>query len=289
MKTTSIIVIGLVALVTSLSLYTVKQQEYAIKFRLGEIIDNDIPPGLHFKMPLVNNVRKFDNRILEMDMPTEVLNTIEQEFVEVDYYVNWKITQVADYYISTRGDEFEAQNRLAQIISDRLREEFAQRTLGEVISVGRGELMQTLTNSVNDRAGELGIEIVDIRIKRIELTDSVLDSVFTRMQTDRNETANEQRSLGREAAERIRSDADRQARILQAEAGRDASKLRGEGDAEATRIYAEAYNRDVEFYRFQRSLEAYRNSFGNGQDTLVLDPESEFFDYFRDQNAGASQ
>ena len=284
MKTISMIIAVFIAVIVGLSAYTVKQQEYAIKFRLGEIIDNDIEPGLHFKMPFVNNVRKFDNRILEMDMPTEVLNTIEQEYVDVDYYVNWRITEVSNYYTSTRGDEFEARNRLAQIISDRLRDEFAQRTLGEVISVGRGELMTTLTNSVNERAGTLGIAIVDIRIKRIELTDSVLDSVFTRMQTERNETANEQRSLGREAAERIRSDADRQTRILLAEAERDAAKLRGEGDAEATRIYADAFNRDVEFYRFQRSLEAYRNSFASGTDTLVLDPESAFFDYFRDQN-----
>ena len=285
MKALILFIVAVVLLLLSMSVYTVKQQEYAIKFRLGEIVDNDIQPGLHFKLPFVNNVRKFDNRILEMDMASELLNTIEQEFVEVDYFVNWRITNVANYYTSTRGDELFARNRIAPIIRDRLREEFAKRTLGEVISVGRGELMETLTNSVNERAGDLGINIVDVRVKRIELTDSVLDSVFTRMQTDRNETANEQRSLGREAAERIRSDADRQVRILLAEAERDAERLRGEGDAEATQIYADAYTSDSEFYRFQRSLEAYQNAFGNGQDTLVLDPESEFFDYFRNQRS----
>jgi membrane protease subunit HflC len=219
-----------------------------------------------------------------MDMVTEQLNTVEQEYLDVDYFVNWRIADVGAYYISTRGDELLAKNRISQVIRDRLRDEFAQRTLTQVVALDRGELMDKLTQSVNERAGDLGINIVDLRIKRIELNNEVLESVFTRMQTERKELANERRSLGREEAERIRSEADRQARVILAEADRDAEKLRGEGDALATTLYADAFNQDREFYRFNRSLNAYRNAFSSGQDMLVVDPNSEFFDYFGDQS-----
>lgn len=283
-KYSTIIIIALIVFIGSQMLYTVNEYETAIKFRLGEIIESEIQPGLRVKAPFINNVRRFDRRILPMDMPTEQLNTVEQEYLEVDYFVNWRIADVDNYYVSTRGDEMLARNRISQVIRDRLRDEFAQRTLTQVVALDRGELMDRLTQSVNDRAGDLGINIVDLRIKRIELSNDVLDAVFTRMETERKELANERRSLGREQAERIRSEADRQARVILAEADRDAEKLRGEGDAEATTLYAEAFDQDREFYRFNRSLNAYRNAFSSGQDTLVLDPNSEFFDYFGSQN-----
>ncbi len=286
MKSWTVILLVLVAWLILMSLYVVKEYETGIKFRLGEIIETDIQPGLHLKMPFINNVRKFDRRILELDMQPEEMNTSEQKYVDVDYFVNWRIVDPASFYVATQGgDELIARSRLSQIIRDRLRDEFAQRTLTQVISVERSALMERLTDNANEVVGDLGIEVVDVRIKRIELTSQVLDSVFQRMRTQRTEYANELRSLGREQAELITATADREVRILLAEAQSDAERTRGEGDAEATRIYAEAYNRDTEFYRFNRSLQAYRQAFGSGQDTLVLDPESEFFDYFRDQQA----
>ncbi len=286
MKSWTVILLAIAAFLLLMSLYTVKEYETGIKFRLGEIIETGIEPGLHFKAPFINNVRTFDQRVLELDMPSEQLNTSEQKYVEVDYFVNWRIVEPAEFYIATQGgDEVRARTRLAQIIRDRLRDEFAKRTLTEVISVERGALMSRLTDNANERVGDLGIEVVDVRIKRIELTTAVLDSVFQRMRTQRTEYANELRSLGRETAELITATADREVRILLAESQRDGDRTRGEGDAEATRIYAEAYSRDEEFYRFQRSLEAYKQAFGSGQDTLVLDPKSEFFAYFRDRQA----
>ncbi len=283
----SIILIALVVFIGSQMLYTVKEYETAIKFRLGEIIANDIQPGLNVKAPFINNIRLFDRRIQPMDMVSEQLNTVEQEYLQVDYFVNWRITDAENYYVSTRGDELVARNRISAVIRDRLRDEFAQRTLKQVVSLDRGELMDRLTETVNARAVDLGLGIVDFRIKQIELTAEVLDSVFTRMETERKELANERRSLGREEAERIRSDADRQVRVILAEADRDAEKLRGEGDSEATQRYAQAFDQDREFYRFNRSLNAYRNAFSSGQDMLILDPKSEFFDYFADQQPDA--
>ncbi len=286
MKSWIVILLAMVAFLVAMSLYKVEQYESGIKFRLGEIIETDIPPGLHIKAPFVNNVRMFDRRVLELDMPAEQLNTSEQKYVEVDYFVNWQIVDAASYYIATQGgNEGRARLRLAQIIRDRLREEFARYTLTEVISVERGALMNRLTDAANQRVGDLGIIVVDVRIKRIELNTDVLESVFQRMRTQRTEYANELRSLGRERAELITATADREVRVLLAESQSNAERTRGEGDAEATRIYADAYNRDTEFYRFNRSLQAYRHAFGSGQDMLVLDPESEFFDYFRNQQA----
>lgn len=285
MKPVIAIVGALIAFLLLNSLYTVAEYEYGIKFRLGEIIQTDIQPGLHLKTPFINNVRKFDKRVLELDMPTEQLNTSEQKYVEVDYFVNWQIIDPAEFYIATQGgNEIRARTRLAQIIRDRLRDEFARHTLTEVISVERGALMNRLTNNANERVGDLGITVVDVRIKRIELTTEVLGSVFQRMQTQRTEYANELRSLGSEQAQLITATADREVRILLAESQSNAERVRGQGDAEATRIYADAYSRDSEFYRFNRSLQAYRQSFGSGQDMLVLDPKSEFFDYFRAQS-----
>ncbi|MCG8465729.1 MAG: protease modulator HflC [Xanthomonadales bacterium] len=272
---------GIVLFIGAFSIFVVQETEYAVKFRLGEIVATDYEPGLHFKLPFVNNVRKFDRRILFLDMPVEQMNTKEQKYVDVDYFVNWQITDVTAFYTSTQGNEGIARRRLAQIIRDGLREQFARLTLQEVVAEKRADLMENLTTAADTRVQDLGIRIVDVRIKRIELTDRVTDSVFARMETQRTEFANELRSLGREEAERIQSDADRQVSVLLAEAQRDADTLRGEGDARAAEIYAGAYERDAEFYSFLRSLEAYRTSFNGQRDTLVLDPDAPFFEYLK--------
>lgn len=264
------------------SVFIVKQTEYAIKFRLGEVVRADYEPGLHFKTPFINNVVKFDRRLQLLDMQPEQMNTAEQKYVDVDYYIQWRIEDPREFYISTSGGDFRiARNRLSQLIKDDLREEFAKRSLNEVVSIQRRDMMEELQEQAGASAEQFGIAINDVRIKKIELTEEVLDSVFNRMETQRTEYANELRSLGRERAEQIRADADRQVRILLAEAERDAARLRGEGDARATATYAAAYQRDPEFYSFIRSLEAYRNSFGADGDMLLLDSESDFFRYMK--------
>lgn len=262
------------------SIFVVSETEHAIKFRLGEVVRSDYDPGLHFKMPFINNVRKLERRIITLDMRPEQMNTAEQKFVEVDYYVKWRIEDPRDYYVATQGDIMFTRSRLAQLIRNDLRDEFAQRTLSEVVSEQRREMMEQLLNRADRRFEDFGIDVIDVRIKKIELTDEVLNSVFERMQTQRTEFANELRSLGRERAERIRSDADRQVRVLLADAERDAQRLRGEGDAQAIQIYAEAFDRDREFFSFWRSLQAYDASFGTDSDIMLMDTRSEFFRYF---------
>jgi membrane protease subunit HflC len=281
-----ILIIGAVlALFVGLnSLFVVKETEHAIKFRLGEVLRADYEPGLHLKTPFINNIRKFEKRLITLDMRPEQMNTAEQKFVEVDYYVKWRIDNPRDYYVATQGDMMFTRSRLAALIRDALRDEFARRTLSEVVSEQRRDMMEQLVVRADSRFEDFGIEVIDVRIKKIELTEEVLNSVFNRMETQRTEFANELRSLGRERAERIRSDADRQVRVLLADAERDAASIRGEGDAEAIRIYADAYNRDPEFYSFMRSLEAYENSFGTDQDVMLMDTESEFFRYFDQQD-----
>jgi len=273
--------LALAVIVALSATFIVREQQYAIKLKFGEIVDTQIEPGLHWKIPFVNTVRKFDRRILTLDMQPEQMNTLEQKYVDVDYFVNWRIDEVANFYTSTSGgQEGVARQRMAEIARDSLREEFAKRTLREVVSVERGAIMNSLQQTMDQSMQDYGINIVDVRIKRIELTDRVTDSVFSRMETQRTEYANELRSLGREEAEKIRSEADRQVQVILAEARRDAEQIRGEGDAEAIRIYADAYTQDEEFFDFTRSLQAYRNAFSNGNDVLVVDPSSEFFDYF---------
>lgn len=274
----------IVALVIGISsLFIVKETEYAIKFRLGEVVRADYEPGLHLKVPFINNVRKFERRIITMDMRPEQMNTAEQKFVEVDYYVKWRIVQPRDFYVATRGDQTFTRARLSELIRNDLRDEFAQRTLSEVVSEQRREMMEDLLVRADERFQDFGIDVIDVRIKKIELTDEVLSSVFNRMETQRTEYANELRSLGRERAERIQADADRQVRVLLANAERDAQILRGEGDAESTRIYAQSFNQDREFYSFWRSLEAYKQSFGTENDVMLMDTDSEFFRYFDKQ------
>jgi len=262
------------------SLFMVSETEYAIRFQLGKIVKVDYEPGLNYKWPFVNNIRKFDRRILTLDTSPELMLTSEQKYVNVDSFVKWRIEDVTRFYTSTQGNEAIALNRLHGIVSDRIRNQIASRTLAEVVSEQRVSTMRAVADAANQAAVEFGIVVVDVRIKSIELPDDVRESVFRRMSADRQKAANLYRFEGREAAERIRSDADRQVQIILAEAERDGQRTRGEGDAISTATYAEAYGKDAEFYSFYRSLEAYRSAFGSNRDTLVLDPGSEFFDYF---------
>ncbi|MGY6588532.1 MAG: protease modulator HflC [Wenzhouxiangella sp.] len=268
------------------SVFVVKETEFAIKFRLGEVVRSDFEPGLHFKVPFINNVVKLERRIITLDMRPEQMNTAEQKFVEVDYYVKWRITNPRDFYVATQGgDMLFTASRLGQLIRNDLRDEFAQRTLSEVVSEQRREMMEELVVRADRRFQDFGIDVVDVRIKKIELTEDVLNSVFERMETQRTEFANELRSLGRERAERIRADADRQVRVLLADAERDAQRIRGEGDARAIELYADAFNRDRDFFSFWRSMNAYEASFGTENDLLLMDTRSEFFRFFDQQRA----
>jgi len=275
-----VILIVVLAVLGISSVFVVTETEYAIKFQLGRIVKSDYQPGMHFKLPFVNNVRKFDRRVLTLDTNPEQMLTAEQKFVAVDSFVKWRIVDVSRFYTSTQGNEGIALNRLDSIVKDRIRNQIAARELVQVISEQRVVIMQDIARAANEAAAEFGIEVVDVRIKAIELPDDVRESVFRRMAADRQKEANLYRFEGRESAERISADADRQAQVILAEAEREGQKIRGEGDARSTEIYANAYGEDEEFYAFYRSLQAYRNSFGSSSDVMVLDPSSEFFDYF---------
>ncbi len=276
-----LILVALLGFLGLSSLFVVKETEYAIKFQLGRIVKADYEPGLHFKLPFVNNVRKFDRRVLTLDTPSELMLTSEQKFVTVDSFVKWRIKDVSKFYVSTQGMELLALNRLEQIIKDRMRARIASNTLVEVVSQERLNVMRGIQEAANEATGdEFGIEVLDVRIKSIELPDDVRESVFRRMATDRQKEANLLRFQGREEAETIRANADREVQVILAEAQRDGQTMRGEGDARATEIYAEAYGADEEFYAFYRSLEAYGKAFGSDQDVMVLDKSSEFFNYF---------
>lgn len=279
-RTVLLILIAVVAVLGVSSLFIVTETEYAIKFQLGKIVRSDYEPGLHVKLPFVNNVRKFERRILTLDTAPEQMITSEQKFVAVDSFVKWRIVDVEHFYTSTQGNERIAMSRLDSIVKDRIRNQIASRTLPEVISEQRVTTMLDIARSANLSTAEFGIEVVDVRIKAIELPDDVRESVFRRMAADRQKEANLYRFEGRESAERIRADADRQVQILLAEAQRDGQTLRGDGDARSTEIYAQAYSQDEEFFAFYRSLQAYENAFSSSQDVMILDPSSSFFDYF---------
>ena len=268
------------------SLFVVSETEYAIKFQLGRIVRADYEPGIHFKLPFVNNVRKYERRLLTLDTNPEQMLTAEQKFVAVDSFVKWRIVDVSRFYTSTQGNEQVALSRLDSIVKDRIRNQIAARELVQVISEERVTIMQDIARAANEAAGEFGIEVVDVRIKAIELPDDVRESVFRRMAADRQKEANLYRFEGRESAERISADADRQVQVLLAEAEREGQRIRGEGDARSTEIYASAYGADEEFYAFYRSLQAYGNAFGNSGDVMVLDPSSSFFDYFSADKPG---
>jgi membrane protease subunit HflC len=273
----------LVLLLVANSLFVVKETERAVMLQFGELVNADIEPGLHVKIPWVNTVRKFDARIQTEDSTSERFLTLEQKALEVDSYAKWRIVDVGQFYVSTRGNVATAGALLAERINDGLRDQIGARTLIEVVSGERDQLMIALTEELNETtASDIGIEVIDVRVKRIDLPDDVRSSVYERMITERNREAQELRSRGEELAIGIRADADRQAVIFEAEAYRDAERIRGEGDAKATGIYASAYNRDTEFFAFLRSLNAYRETFSSKNDVLLLDPDSDYFKYLKD-------
>ncbi|MBM4221784.1 MAG: protease modulator HflC [Gammaproteobacteria bacterium] len=274
---------ALVALLALLgmSIYTVDERELAIKFRLGKIIETDIGPGLHFKMPFINNVVKFPRQVLTLTNPQELFLTFEKKNLLVDFFIKWKIVSVADYYRATGGDEAVAAQRMLEIVKDGVRGEFAKRTVPQVVTAERRELLDNMLKNARQNALELGIQVIDVRVKRTEFPEQVSDSVFDRMRQERARTASELRAQGAEAAEQIRAEADRQRTVTLAEAYRDAEKIRGAGDAEAARIYAEAYRKDPDFFAFTRSIQAYRRSLGKENDLLLLDSNDEFFRYMQ--------
>ncbi len=283
-----LMLIGLVLIVMLglSSVFTVDERELAIKFRLGKIVRADYEPGLHFKVPLINNVRKFDKRILTLDARPANYLTKEKKNVIVDFFVKWRIHDVVTYYKAMSGEERKAMERIYATINDGLRSEFGKRSIQEVISGERSEIMNTMTNEANRQLGKFGVEVVDVRVKRIDFSDDISDSVYRRMEAERLRVAKDFRSRGAEEAEKIRAKADKERTVLLADAYKQAQTIRGEGDAKAAEIYAKAYKQDPEFFAFYRSLQAYRKSLGGETDTLVLEPDSEFFRYFSSQKAG---
>ncbi len=284
-----LVVLALAALAVSMSVFVVDEREMAIKFRFGEIMRSDYEPGLHFKVPIVNNIRTFPDLILTLDNRPERFLTGERKFVLVDFFVKWRISDIDSFYRATRGDELVASNRLLSIVRDGLRDTFAERTIQEVVSAERSALLTDMLTSARAASSDLGVTIVDVRVKRIDLPDEVSGSVFERMRQERARVASQLRAEGAEQSEKLRAEADRQRTVMLAEAYREAEQIRGEGDARAAEIYAEAFRQNTEFYYFHRSLEAYRRSVGRDGDILVLKPDSDFFRYFRYRNGAESQ
>jgi membrane protease subunit HflC len=268
-------------------LFTVDQRQYALVFQLGEIKEVIEEPGLAFKWPMIQNVRFFDRRILTLDsVEPERFLTAEKKPVLVDSFVKWRIADVRQFYISVGGDETLARTRLSQTVNSGLREEFGRRTVHDVVSGERDKIMADVQKKADADARAIGIEIVDVRLKRVDLPPEVSESVYRRMETERKRVANELRSQGAAEAEKIRADADRQREVIVAEAYRDAQKIKGEGDAKAAAIYGRAFGQNPEFYAFYRSLEAYRQSFGHKSDLLVIDPSADFFKYLKNSGRG---
>jgi len=276
----AVIAAAVLGLVAWNCFYIVLQTEKAVLLQFGRIVEADVQPGLHVKIPYVNQVRKFDARLVTLDTPTQRFLTLEKKAVMVDSYAKWRVADAERFYTATSGVKQIADERLSRRLEAGLRDQFGKRTLHEVVSGERDALMADITQSLDRMARrELGIEVLDVRVKAIDLPREVNRSVFERMSTEREREAREHRAKGRELAEGIRADADRQRRVLLAEAYREAEETRGEGDAQAASIYAAAYSRDPEFYSFYRSLQAYRQSFSDKRDVLVLDPKSDFFRY----------
>ena len=262
------------------AVYRVDMRQKAIVFQLGEIVRSDDEPGLHFKVPFINNVQKFDARIQTMDAAPESYLTKEKKNLVVDSFVKWRISNAADYYTTLGGLKANAENRLAQRVNDALRQEFGKRSVPQVISGDRVEIMDLVRETTDQETKSLGIEVVDVRLKRVDLDTTISIGVYQRMEAERSRVAKDLRARGAEAAEKIRADADRQRAIILAEARRQAQQTKGEGDAKATAIYADAFTRDSEFYRMYRSLNAYRATFNSPDNLLVIEPKSEFFRYF---------
>ncbi|MFP4252180.1 MAG: protease modulator HflC [Guyparkeria sp.] len=280
-------IIVVVVFLYATATFQVAEYQEGVKFRLGEIVETDFEPGLHFKLPFVNSVRLFDTRILSLSTPPERFLTSEKKNLIVDYYIKWRITNPADFYRATRGRETVAESRLNQIVKDSMKSQISSRTIAEVVSGDRDLFMRNVIETTNEDISGLGLEIVDVRIMRIELPQEVRESVYSRMEKERSTVAKAIRSRGEEQAKRITSDADRQRVVIISEAEREADELRGEGDAEAARVYAESFGQDEEFFSFYRSIQAYQKVFANGSDTFILSPDSPFLRYFESPNGGS--
>jgi membrane protease subunit HflC len=289
MKTLRLIlypILFLVFVLLTQSIYVVKETERAVKLRFGEIVEFDVDPGIHFKLPIVNTVRKFDARILTLDAAPQSYLTSEKKALTVDSFVKWRVSDVAKYFTTTGGDEERLRRLLIQRVDAGLRNEFGTRTVKEVVSGQRDELMDKLANQLNLIAkDELGVEVIDLRVKKIDLPPEVSESVFNRMRTERERLAKELRAQGNEVAEKIRATADKDKTIILADAYREAEETKGNGDATATATYANAYSKDPEFYDFTRSLKAYQSTFESKSDILLINPDSDFFKYLDDSKA----
>jgi len=276
-----LVLLLIAAIVVSMSIFTVDERERAINLQLGEVVRFDYEPGLHFKLPLIQEIIKFDERIQNLDSDPELYLTLEKKNVKVDSFVKWRIKDVVRYYTSTGGSPARASNRLSAVIQKSLKDEFGKRTIQQVVSGERTEIMDKLVLSAKNQAQELGIEIIDVRIKRIDLPEEVSASVYARMAAEREQVAKKFRSEGEEQGKRIRAEADREREVILAEAQRDAQKIKGDGDGRATEIYANAFSKDEEFYALYRSLGAYRNTFNSPSDVLLIEPNTQFFKYFK--------
>jgi membrane protease subunit HflC len=276
--------IALLAVLVYASTFVVNEWETAIKLRLGEIVASDYKPGLHFKVPVLNQINKFDRRIQTLDSPPQRFLTIEKKDVIVDSYAKWRVSNPAQFFRSTGGSVSRTSRLLSERINTSLRDEFGKRTIQEVVSEDRTELMAQLNREIDLKVNELGVEVIDVRVKKIDLPPEVSESVYSRMRAERERVASDLRAKGAEAAERIQADADRQRTVTLADAYKESEQHRGEGDAKAADIYAQAYGKDPDFYAFYRSLNAYRSAFGGNGDMMVLKPDSEFFRFFRSQS-----
>jgi len=283
----SIAILAAVIAVLGTSIFTVDQRQYAIVFQLGEVRNVISDPGLYFKWPLIQNVRYFDKRILTLDSSEpERYITSEKKNVLVDSFVKWRIVDPQLYYVSVAGDEARAKTRLQQTVNASLREEFGKRTVHDVVSGERDQIMEQMREKADQDARKIGVQIIDVRVKRVDFPTEVSESVYRRMEAERKRVANELRSEGAAEAEKIRADADKQREVIVAEAYRDAQKVKGEGDAKAAATYSQAFNQNPEFYAFYRSLEAYRNSFKGKSDLIVVEPNSDFFKYMKSMGRG---
>lgn len=282
-----LVVVVVIGVLFGMSMFTIDQRERALVFQLGEIREVISEPGLHFKWPLIQNVRTFDNRILTLDDPdTERFITSEKKNVLVDSFVKWKILDLKQYYVSVQGDEARARTRIAQTVNAALREEFGKRTVHDVVSGEREKIMDVVRTKVDEDAKKIGVDIVDVRLKRVELPQEVSESVYRRMDAERKSVAAELRSQGFSDGEKIRAEADKEREIIIANAYKDAQRIKGEGDRKASAVYASAFSENAEFYAFYRSLEAYRAGFKGKSDVMVLEPGSEFFRYFKSPGRG---
>lgn len=281
-----LVAVGAIFLVASMSFFTVGQTEKAIKFKFGQIQKSDYEPGLHFQIPFVNKVKKFDSRIQTMDSEPERFLTLEKKNVIVDSFVKWRIGDVTKYYTVVSGRSEQANSRLDQITKDAFRGEFGKRNIKQLVSTDREAIREILIKNLKPVAANLGLEVIDVRVKRIDLPEEVSSSVFRRMEAERERVAREFRSQGSEAAEKIRADADRQRVVTLANAFKEAETLRGEGDAKSAEIYANAFGADTEFFTFIRSMNAYKKTFSGTGSMMVLDPDSDFFKYFKKEGSG---